>query len=119
MSSRKRVSPNSGGRGGRSGSKRPTPTATGTKRGGGGDEDREAIKPAGYLISCDVPTKQFIRHLNEEKAADKRFIVQDLDEAHVLVREEAVEEIQAKVKEWLDKDVYSALETVGEDLDMS
>jgi TFIIH basal transcription factor complex TTD-A subunit len=72
--------------------------------------------PAGYLISCDVPTKQFIKYLNELKSAERKFIIQDLDATHLLVKRDAKEEITRKVEEWLDQNVYSAVERVGEDL---
>lgn len=41
---------------------------------------------AGYLISCDVPTKQYIQYLNELKTADKKFIIDDLDATHLLIK---------------------------------
>jgi TFIIH basal transcription factor complex TTD-A subunit len=72
--------------------------------------------PAGYLISCDIPTKQFIQYLNELKPVDKKFIIQDLDATHLLVKDNAREEITRKVEEWLDENVFSAVERVGEDL---
>jgi len=74
---------------------------------------------AGYLISCDVPTKQFIQYLNELKPVDKKFIIQDLDSTHLLVKLKAREEITQKVEEWLDENVFSAVERVGEELDLS
>ena len=33
---------------------------------------------AGFLLSCDIPTKQYIQHLNELKPVDKKFILEDL-----------------------------------------
>ena len=41
---------------------------------------------AGYLISCDIPTRQYIRYLNKEKAIDKKFILEDLDDTHLLIK---------------------------------
>ena len=73
----------------------------------------------GYLISCDVPTKQFIQYLNELKPIDKKFIIQDLDATHLLIKRKAKDEITRKVDEWLDENVYSAVEKVGEDFDVS
>jgi Transcription factor TFIIH complex subunit Tfb5 len=72
-----------------------------------------------YLISCDVPTKQFILYLNDLKKMDKKFIVQDLDGTHLLVKLSARDEIERKVEKWTDDNVFSAIEKVGEDLDMS
>lgn len=76
--------------------------------------------PVGYLISCDIPTKQYIQYLNVLKEpADKKFIIRDLDATHLLVKEKAKDEILQKVEEWEDSNVYSAVEKVGEDFDMS
>ena len=58
---------------------------------------------AGYLISCDIPTKQFIQHLNELKPVDKKFILEDLDATHLLVKKKAREEIERKVEAWMDE----------------
>jgi hypothetical protein len=74
---------------------------------------------AGYLISCDVPTKQFIQYLNELKSVDKKFILQDLDSTHLLVKLSCRQEIEKKVEDWLNENVFSAIEKVGEDLDVS
>ena len=74
---------------------------------------------AGYLISCDVPTKNFICYLNDLKSIDKRFILEDLDATHLLVKTEAKAEIMHEVEKWQDSNVFSAVETVGENLDTS
>ena len=62
-----------------------------------------ALPSAGYLLNCDAPTKQYIKSLNETKTNDKKFIIEDLDPTHLLVRERAREEIFRKVEEWMDK----------------
>jgi Transcription factor TFIIH complex subunit Tfb5 len=77
------------------------------------------LPTAGYLISCDVPTKQYIQYLNDKKSMDKKFILHDLDSKHVFVKLQARDEIEREVKDWLDENVYSAIEKVGEDLDVS
>jgi hypothetical protein len=76
-------------------------------------------EPAGYLVSTDVPTAQFIKHLNDQRAQDKKFIIQDLDSTHMLIRENAKLEVTRKIEAWLDENVWSSVERVGEDLDMS
>jgi hypothetical protein len=81
--------------------------------------DDDLPPSAGYLVSCDVPTKQFIQHLNDLKPVDKKFILQDLDATHLLVELKARDEIRRKVEEWEDCNVFSSVERVGEDLDMS
>lgn len=74
---------------------------------------------AGFIVSCDVPTKSFIRFLNEKEPVDKRFILEDLDATHLLVKHEARNFIAREVESWQNKNVFSAIETVGENLDMS
>lgn len=81
--------------------------------------DDASATSAGYLISCDVPTKQFIQYLDELKPVDKKFIIQVLDSTHLLVKLSCKEEIEKKVEDWLDENIFSAIEKVGEDLDMS
>lgn len=74
---------------------------------------------AGILISCDVPTKQYICNLNQLKPVEKKFIIQDLDATHLLVKAKARDEINKKVNEWMDENVFSSVEKVGEDLDLT
>ena len=47
--------------------------------------------------------KQFIIHLNDQKIADKKFIIEDLDATHLLIRGEMKDEIMRKVEEWMDE----------------
>lgn len=75
------------------------------------------IPSAGFLLTCDPATKQFIRHLDEQKTAEKKFIIEDLDSNHLLVKEKAKEEILKKVEEWMDSNVFSNIERVGENLE--
>ena len=134
-------------------------------------KQRDLPPCAGYLISCDVPTKEYIKYLNELKPVDKKFILEDLDSRHLLVKRsvfrlhflviwkksiryilnpfycyhyycyyyyvtilslfcccyyhdvmpltKAREEIERKVEAWMDENVFSAVERVGENLDMS
>jgi len=50
-----------------------------------------------------VPVKQFIIHLNDKKVADKKFIIEDLDSRHLLIKGEVKDEIERKVAEWMDE----------------
>jgi Transcription factor TFIIH complex subunit Tfb5 len=59
-------------------------------------------EPIGYLVKCsDIPTKQFILHLNDSKPVDKQFIIQHQelvgDATHLLVEVKAKDEIERKV----------------------
>lgn len=47
--------------------------------------------------------KQFIIHLNDKKSADKKFILEDLDATHLLIKGEVRDEITRKVDEWMDE----------------
>lgn len=72
---------------------------------------------SGYLVTCDVPTKQFIKHLNASRSVDKQFILEDLDATHLLIVEKAREEIMQKVEAWMDQNVFSNVERLGENLE--
>ncbi|KAL7499178.1 hypothetical protein ACHAWT_007046 [Skeletonema menzelii] len=74
---------------------------------------------SGYLLTCDPPMKQFIIHLNDKKSADKKFILEDLDARHLLIKGDVRDEITRKVDEWMDENVFSTIERVGENLDTS
>ena len=47
--------------------------------------------------------KQFIIHLNDKKSADKKFILEDLDATHLLIKGDVRDEITRKVDEWMDE----------------
>ncbi len=72
--------------------------------------------PSGYLISCDIPMKQFILKLNDDKTGDKKFILEDIDDTHLLIEGRAREEIRRAVDEWMDENIWSSAERVGENL---
>jgi hypothetical protein len=84
------------------------------------NNNHQAPQAAGYLVTCDVPTKRFIQQLNEsKKQVNAKFILEDLDATHLLVKSKAREEIMRAVESWQNSNVFSAVERVGEDLDMS
>jgi hypothetical protein len=58
---------------------------------------------SGFLLKCDIPTKMFIQNLDDLKTVDKKFIIQNLDSYHLLVKHSAREEIERKVEEWMDE----------------
>ena len=102
---------------GTSGNKRSRPSSpTRDKSGSSGAGE---IKSAGYLITCDVPTRQYITYLNKRKTTDKKFIIEELDATHLLVKKSSRLEIEAAVEKWMDDNVFSAIERVGENFDMS
>jgi len=89
------------------------------KQKGGADAAGDDLPTANYLISCDIPTKQFILYLNELKSADKKFLVEELDATHLLVKQKAKKEIESKIEAWQRENVFDPVEKVGEDLDVS
>lgn len=53
----------------------------------------------GVLITCDPAVKQILLQLDEEQ----RFIIQDLDDTHLLVSVGSVERLQNDLQEELEK----------------
>ena len=67
----------------------------------------------GTLVTCDVPIKQFILHLDEQQQREAgwdSFVVQDLDETHLLVQEERLAFIQDKLTDLQDSNAYQRTE---------
>mmetsp|Transcript_21519 Transcript_21519/g.30142 ORF Transcript_21519/g.30142 Transcript_21519/m.30142 type:complete len:110 (+) Transcript_21519:53-382(+) len=80
-------------------------------------EQATKLPSSGFLLTCDPPTKQFIKHLDELKSVDKKFIIQDLDATNLLIKGKARGEIERKVEQWMDENVFSNVERVGENLE--
>lgn len=59
------------------------------------------------LLTCDAALKQLLLSLEESRPHTQRFVIQDLDETHLLVDSEAVEEIRGLLQEELDKNSWS------------
>ncbi|GAB5033458.1 Hypothetical protein NocV09_01301970 [Nannochloropsis oceanica] len=57
----------------------------------------------GVLVTCDVPMKQLIKHLDPSN----RVILQDLDETHLFVDANAVGAIKREIELFVDKHVYA------------
>lgn len=51
----------------------------------------------GVLLTCDPAVKQLILNLNEQAGPGSSFLVQDLDETHVLVKADQVERIREQL----------------------
>ena len=73
----------------------------------GGGSSSSSRSSSQYLLTCDPPMKQFILHLNDKKVADKKFIIEDLDSRHLLIKGEVKDEIERKVSEWMDEVRYA------------
>jgi len=57
----------------------------------------------GTLIECDPAMKQFLLFLDENMKLGSRFIIQDLDETHVFVSTDVVEQLKAKIDDFMDQ----------------
>lgn len=73
--------------------------------------------PSGFLLTCDAPTKQFIKHLNDKKALTDKFILEDLDSTHLLINGHVRREILKAVEDWMNQNVWTNVERVGENLE--
>ena len=79
----------------------------------------DSLSPTGFILECDPPVKQFVQYNDSTRHEDKKWILADLDERHLLIKTKYRNEIIKKVEEWMDSNVFSSVERVGEDLDMS
>mmetsp|Transcript_38323 Transcript_38323/g.56457 ORF Transcript_38323/g.56457 Transcript_38323/m.56457 type:complete len:102 (+) Transcript_38323:90-395(+) len=75
------------------------------------------LKSSGYLLSCDVPAKQLVKKLNDDEPADKKFIIDDLDETHMLIHGWARAKITNAVNNFMDQNVFTSADRVGENLE--
>ena len=73
--------------------------------------------PSGFLLSCDAPTKQFIKHLNDSKSLSDKFIIEDFDATHLLINGKARKEILEAVENWMNENVWTNVERIGENLE--
>lgn len=61
----------------------------------------------GSLIETDIPCKVYILHINEQLPPAERFVIQDLDETHLLVQPHRLEYVKAEVKAWQQKNQFT------------
>lgn len=66
----------------------------------------------GVMITADVPIKQYILHLNDIAPAERKFVITDLDDTHVLVQPEHVEYVRAEIERYQQSTQYVAPSTV-------
>mmetsp|Transcript_26907 Transcript_26907/g.39810 ORF Transcript_26907/g.39810 Transcript_26907/m.39810 type:complete len:110 (-) Transcript_26907:482-811(-) len=99
--------------------KRVMSPARSDKQNASSQQSQQKLRPIGYLLECDPPVKQFVMYNDSTRHDDKKWVIQDLDETHLLVNRKYKEEIMRKVEEWMDSNVFSSVERVGEDLDAS
>lgn len=83
-------------------SKRGTKKST-TDKSSSSPSASSTLPSAGLLLTCDPPTKQYIKRLDDLKSNDKKFVIEDLDDTHLLVKEKARDEILRKVEDWMNE----------------
>ena len=55
------------------------------------------------LVECDPVMKQFLLHLDEKLTIGTRFVIQDLDERRLFISADALEQLQEKIDDLMDK----------------
>jgi hypothetical protein len=58
------------------------------------------------LTCSDIPSKEYILRLNEEKSQNEKFLLEELDDTHLFVKAVAVEHLQKKLKEFQERNTY-------------
>ena len=58
------------------------------------------------MLSSDIPSKEYILHLNEQKSKNDKFLLEELDDTHLFVKAVAVEDIHKKLKEFQEQNTY-------------
>mmetsp|Transcript_26830 Transcript_26830/g.83503 ORF Transcript_26830/g.83503 Transcript_26830/m.83503 type:complete len:80 (-) Transcript_26830:70-309(-) len=67
-------------------------------------ESTESQARGGTLVTCDVPTREFILHLNERH----NFLLERLDDATLLIDSAFAELVQQELAKTLERHVFSA-----------
>jgi len=62
----------------------------------------------GVLLECDIPTKQYLLHLNDEMANSEKFVIYDLDDTHLFVQSTVSEFLEEKLQRFHDQNTYVA-----------
>lgn len=64
----------------------------------------------GVLIKCEPTIKVYIKNLN----TGKDFIIKDLDENHLMIKESYLTLIQEEVYKMQDKNAYNPIEIINQ-----
>lgn len=54
----------------------------------------------------DIPSKEYILRLNEEKGKNEKFLLEELDDNHLFVKAVAVDTLRQKLKEFQEQNTY-------------
>ena len=68
--------------------------------------EREVATFSAFCICSDIPSKEYILRLNEEKGKNEKFLLEELDDTHLFVKPVAVEELSRKLKEFQEQNTY-------------
>lgn len=60
----------------------------------------------GTLITCDAPVKQIISALNDQCQGPQKFVVEDLDETHVLIKSDRLTWLREELERELEKNTW-------------
>lgn len=63
---------------------------------------------SGLLVTCDIPVKEFLLWLDSQQA--DKFIISDLDETHLFVRERSLPFLQAELNKLYEENQYSFIQ---------
>ncbi len=66
----------------------------------------EAVR--GTLVTCDKATKQFILHLDDQQDASNKFVLHDLDDEHVFVKDSCLPLVQRELEALMDRNTFDA-----------
>ncbi|KAK6906644.1 TFIIH basal transcription factor complex TTD-A subunit [Kwoniella mangroviensis CBS 10435] len=69
--------------------------------------DAYAVKmTSGVLVTCDSAAKQILLHLDSMRDGPYKFMIRDVDETHIMIKREYVEEIKELLQDELEKNTY-------------
>jgi TFIIH basal transcription factor complex TTD-A subunit len=58
----------------------------------------------GVLVECDPAMKQFLLFLDDKLKLGSRFIIQDLDETHLFISVDVVDQLKAQIDGFMDQE---------------
>lgn len=62
----------------------------------------------GTMVTCDIPVKEFLLWLNDTKP--EKFIIFDLDEAHLLIHTRTIDYVRNQLNELYEENQYSLIQ---------
>ncbi|CAI6001348.1 unnamed protein product, partial [Closterium sp. NIES-64] len=60
----------------------------------------------GVLIECDIPMAQYIIFLDSKRGGAEKFILQVLDDTHMLILADAADMVQKMCRDWMDANTW-------------